>query len=79
MHTDVNENDAIHVLSGKSVREVLEAAAIKGPTGKQAELCSKIRGCGQEPENGAIHYMLGNADSEDLEAVALPGSVGKIR
>ena len=78
---DVNENDAIHVLSGKSDREVHEAAAMEGPTGKQAELysCRKIRGWGQGPENSAIHYMLGNADREVLEAAELPGSVGKVR
>ncbi len=55
MHRDVNENDAIHILSGKSDREVLEAAAMEGPTEEQAELCRKIRGSGQEPENRAIH------------------------
>jgi len=43
---------------------------MEGPTGKQAELCRKIRGWGQGPENGAIHNMLGNEDREDLEAVA---------
>jgi hypothetical protein len=69
VHRDVNEKDVIHVLLGKSNREVLEAAAMEGPTGKQAELysCRKIRGWGQGPENGVIHYILGDTHRESLK------------